>query len=114
MIRITLNKINYMATQDLNTERQIIQNELDVLNSQIATMQGEIKAQLKALGVKEEDLESTYAATLTQLQEKEREFNELFASYESLKASAVVQQPAQAPAFQQPSQQVPFNQQPLR
>ena len=89
-----------MATQDLNTERQLIQKDLDTLNSQIATLQGEIKAQLKALNVKEEDLENTYTTIAAQLQEKEKEFDELFASYEALKQSLnqqVVQQPA---AFQ--------------
>lgn len=76
-----------MATQDLNAEKQAIQTDLDTLNAQIATLQGEIKAQLKALNVKEEDLESTYTTTLGQLQEKEKEFDELFASYEKLKLS---------------------------
>lgn len=76
-----------MTTQDLNAEREAIQRELDILNAQIATLQGEIKAQLKALGVKEEDLDTVYASTSVQLQEKENEFNELFASYSELKLS---------------------------
>lgn len=80
-----------MGTLDLNAEKEAIQKEVDSLNSKIASLQGELKAELKALNIKEEDLETSYATTLEQLRVAEQEFNGLYLQYEQFKQS--LQQP---------------------
>lgn len=89
-----------MSTLDLSAEKDAIQKDIDLLNSKIATLQGELKAELKALNIKEEDLESSYAAVSEQLRVAEQEFNDLYLQYEQFKQSLL--QPEAAVPFTQP------------
>ena len=70
----------------LQQERTRLQAEVSGLDTKIATLGGEIKAHLEALGINESEVEVATTNTQKALSAAEDEFNKVYAEYEAFKA----------------------------
>ena len=81
----------------LLAERTRLQNEVNSLNNQIASLSGEIKAHLQALGITEAEVANSTQEAHAALTKAQAEFDALYASYEQFKLASAAPVTPQAP-----------------